>query len=100
MGFPSVSRYLKSCVTLSKGHYEIGHKSIFIHFHDRFKKGNLQARLCLSHIFTHFTGENIKDEITFRKYSKSPVNVLYRLKHGVHVFLAYFITREPNPPPH
>merc|ERR1712035_264711 len=60
------------------------------------KKGNLKARLCLSHIFTHFTGKNIKDELTFRKYSKSPVNVLFRLKHGIHVFLAYFITRELN----
>ena len=38
--------------------------------------------------------ENIKDEITFRKHSKSPVNVLQRLKHGIHVLVAYYITRE------
>merc|ERR1711980_47647 len=36
--FPSDSRYLKSCVTLSKGLYEIGQESIFIHFQDRVKK--------------------------------------------------------------
>merc|ERR1711980_86089 len=40
--------------------------------------------------------ENIKDEITFRKHSKSPVNMLQRLKHGIHVLFAYFITREVN----
>merc|ERR1712035_127369 len=36
--FLSVNRYLKSCVTLSKGRYEIGQESIFIHFQDRVKK--------------------------------------------------------------
>merc|ERR1712035_235920 len=93
--FPSVSRYLKSCVILSKGHYEIGQESIFVHFHDCVKK---RAICKLGYVYLLFIYillvENIKDEITFRKHSKSPVNMLLRLKHGIHVLLAYFITRE------